>query len=597
MPGESKDTESRKQRASPKVAQPTEAEKQEGRIRQLEIGLYSSQLEAIRLHERLREVGELVGPRPATTAFSGARASVPASGMPQRRLNSADPLKYIPSSLEESKIEHNGKDMEPGRVELTSGLGLGTRLILHRINKFMEMLKAEGPELNWVEIMKAICLLSGSKAAMLFHMDPDTDRLTRIAVGEATSKTSRGRCSVCTFANKENCGTILAFSRCMLHPTNITESAKSEVEDGKNDIDDIELSFAVGEGMVGLCAKTGRIENTMDIRRDGRFVKERSWCKHREVLCVPISASDGTPTVVIVLTGKAKKVGVNCGAYSPEEETLAVICAKALSYTLKRCQLSTRLKLTLEKTTGFFESVKKLFTSDELTQAADNIVKKTRLLFNADYSLLFRLDKQTKELVIVSQNSELSLFIPQGYAETKGYKGPTSQRVPLETKSLATRCAKNIEQINITNSQSDPRFKKNADEYLAEGKYQLKTQGTDCVLVTPVMDTTTHKDVLGVHILGRISKKPFTKTDQAGLGDYMELMAICVNRIKMMDMKTEQMDKNLDSLNLLIDSIPEERILPKMKILMDEVDKLQFSNANNKKLLQFMETSRPESFG
>mmetsp|Transcript_22554 Transcript_22554/g.36263 ORF Transcript_22554/g.36263 Transcript_22554/m.36263 type:complete len:102 (-) Transcript_22554:237-542(-) len=89
------------------------------------------------------------------------------------------------------------------------------------------------------------------------------------------------------------------------------------------------------------------------------------------------------------------------------------------------------------------------------------------------------------------------------------------------------------------------------------------------------MDTTNRKEIRGVHIMGRTTTKPFSKNDEKQLKGFLDLMAICINRISQTEEESSGVDQNVMSLKDLINEFPKEKRLPEMKTLMDQVIKLQ----------------------
>jgi len=337
-------------------------------------------------------------------------------------------------------------------------------------------------------------------------------------------------------------------------------------------------SFSMGEGPVGSSAEKKLICNIYDLRKDPRFPKSRTFASMpvRAMLCIPVTSTifpeQGT-MYVLQFIEKANTIGPN--NFSEEDEVIGEIISSYITSVREQLYLRQRIRDQQSKTTGFFDSVEKLFAGDELVQAALNIVKKTRTLFDASYSLLFRVDKEAKELVLIAQSSDEPLFIPQGYANRRQYKGMTSQRVPLSTSSLATMAALSETQINVKDSKTDSRFNVQADEYLAASKYQLGQWGTGAVLVTPIMDTKDTQNICGVHILARTRRKPFTKADEIEIKGFLDLMAICINRICMTEDGSSGVDENVMSLKDLLDNFPKEERLPELAPLAEQVQKLQ----------------------
>jgi len=338
------------------------------------------------------------------------------------------------------------------------------------------------------------------------------------------------------------------------------------------------LSYELNEGPVGACAKTQTSINILDMRRDDRFKSHMNFCGKivRAMLCVPVS-SPRTSMVRNVLQA-VEKIPSSSNSpkfFSSEEQAMCDLFAWIIGGVRDRIRLENSVTSLQSKTTGFFESVKNLLGSQQLQQAALNVVRKTQMLFESSYSLLFRVDKEAKEIVLIAQSSDEPLFIPQGYAKRKPRDGMSHQRVPLSTKSLATTAALTETQINIRDSNRDARFNVQADEYLAASKCQLGAWGTGAVLITPVMDTTNRKEIRGVHIMGRTTTKPFSKNDEKQLKGFLDLMAICINRISQTEEESSGVDQNVMSLKDLINEFPKEKRLPEMKTLMDQVIKLQ----------------------
>jgi len=349
------------------------------------------------------------------------------------------------------------------------------------------------------------------------------------------------------------------------------------------------ISFKEGEGPVGFCADSKKVLNINDIRRDERFAKNRTFMgiAVRACLCVPyVAASTGRVMNILQIVDRVKGSGGEGTYYFTRENEMV---AQSLAWVMGGMRERTFLLKSVDsheaKTTGFFTSVKKLFGSSELHTAALNIITKTRTLFDAAYALLFRIDRQEHELILVAQSSEQVLFIPQGYAKAKDYKGMTSERVPLHTKSLATTCAKTVRTINVKDARNDNRFNIQADEYLAEGKYQLGSWGTGAVLVTPVMDTKNRNEIRGVHVLGRTKKKPFSRSDEAELQGFLDMMAICINRVTATEGDSRGVGKNVSHMKQLIDEYPEANRLPEMKHMMETVVKMSQVNDKTMRLL------------
>ncbi len=373
------------------------------------------------------------------------------------------------------------------------------------------------------------------------------------------------------------------------------------------------LCVDVGAGLIGAVAKKRRLENIMDMRRETRYPLSKAILGReiRSMLVVPVVDQQNKIKAVVQLMNKTdRRTGQNL-AFSQSDVVLSRFYGNLLSNALSQEHLRARVKLQEFKTSDLFANVKRLFTGGELGVFLTNVIEKTRRLFDAKYALLFRVDKKARELVLVAKNSDNVIYVPQGYADAKNYKGVQSQRVPLSAKSLATLCVKTREKINIKNAREDPRFNTQADEYLAEGKFQLAIWGTQCVLVTPITDnsvatseanqpsdqdagdsdggTGADPEIVGVHIIARTNPRPFTEDEENDIRVYLELMSVCLNRLS--GGAAESKDKedkdvgNIKDLVKQLSTLEEGSTLPDLSPMRDELDKIQKTKMAYNKIL------------
>eukprot|EP00727_Mastigamoeba_balamuthi_P008356 m51a1_g4142 putative guanylate cyclase (840) ;mRNA; f:220787-224423 len=297
------------------------------------------------------------------------------------------------------------------------------------------------------------------------------------------------------------------------------------------------IKSPLSTGIAGHCATTGEVLNVPDAYADKRFnaaVDRRSGYKTTSLLCYPVRNREGK--IIAVIEALNKQNGQN---FTPEDELiLNVIAQQASAAHTERTPTphggsAAQVGISLENTHAFQEAVREKqkvrallkLTRDTITKVMDTnkliktVIKKARMLLEADRASLFVTDKGKQQLWTVVADSS----------------GPI--RMPLAT-GIAGMCASQNKIVNLEDAYADPHFNRQIDK---ESGYRTKT-----LLCCPIQ--SNKGEALGV--VQMINKKdggPFMKDDEELLTGFCAQVALAL--------ETAALFREINDTKLLLEGI------------------------------------------
>ena len=266
-----------------------------------------------------------------------------------------------------------------------------------------------------------------------------------------------------------------------------------------------QVSIPLGEGIVGLTARTGRAYILADAKTDPRFsptLDRATGIRTASLLSVPVANSRGEVLAVLQARNKAG------GPFSVGDSELISALALQAASALENAQLYGQVRVHVERLSRLLEVGKAINAEMDLDALLALIVERATRLLQADRSSLFLVDREKKELWTK---------VAQGLATTE-------LRVPLGT-GIAGTVAVSGETVNIADAYSDTRFNPEVDR-----KTGYRTQ---TILCLPMRDKAG--DILGVFQVLNKREGPFGKEDEEVLAAMASQAAIALENARLYD--------------------------------------------------------------
>ncbi|HEV8662122.1 MAG TPA: GAF domain-containing protein [Candidatus Methylomirabilis sp.] len=266
-----------------------------------------------------------------------------------------------------------------------------------------------------------------------------------------------------------------------------------------------QVSIPLGEGIVGLTARTGRAYILADAKTDPRFsptLDRATGIRTASLLSVPVANSRGEVLAVLQARNKAG------GPFSVGDSELISALALQAASALENAQLYGQVRVHVERLSRLLEVGKAINAEMDLGALLALIVERATRLLQADRSSLFLVDREKKELWTK---------VAQGLASTE-------LRVPLGT-GIAGTVAVSGETVNIADAYSDTRFNPEVDRKTG---YRTRT-----ILCLPMRDKAG--DILGVFQVLNKREGPFGKEDEEVLAAMASQAAIALENARLYD--------------------------------------------------------------
>ncbi|KAJ3108147.1 hypothetical protein HDU97_002059 [Phlyctochytrium planicorne] len=289
--------------------------------------------------------------------------------------------------------------------------------------------------------------------------------------------------------------------------------------------------LAIGEGIHGFVAETGKILNIANASSDPRFsskVDEKENTKTQSILCTPIFASGDKVENGMRVLGVASLINKldedssdksSVTSFSKEDELLFSDFLFLVGIAINNSSLFKQIKekeneskSEARKVKALLDIAKSLYSEDNTVDLCKKIIVHARDLTNADRASCFFVDKDANQLysTIFDSATGNKIAFPIG-------------------KGIAGYVAKTGQPVNLKDVYEDARFNSEVDK--ATG---YKTTSLLCV---PILGPGS--DVIGVTNL--INKKsgdaivPFTKDDEDILEAFSSFCGICIHKTLLLE--------------------------------------------------------------
>jgi HD-GYP domain-containing protein (c-di-GMP phosphodiesterase class II) len=264
--------------------------------------------------------------------------------------------------------------------------------------------------------------------------------------------------------------------------------------------------LALGEGIAGWVAQSGKPLITPDVTKDKRFQPKISMeieYKTRNIMCVPLKFEDETLGVVELLNKK------HAGVFDENDLAILQTFIPYISVIIKNAQL-------------FIENNKRIHRLEQLTDLAKYVNSTLNLddLLNMMLSISTdMLGAEAGSILLLDDDREELVFA----AATGEKKGQIKNiRVPVG-EGIAGWVARENRSVLVADAQNDPRFFKKVDQ-----KTEFKTRS---MIAVPLI--TKEKLIGVVEVLNKKSNELFTEEDKSVLEALSNQAAVAIDNAKL----------------------------------------------------------------
>jgi len=268
-----------------------------------------------------------------------------------------------------------------------------------------------------------------------------------------------------------------------LKPVKLHGSNREEME---------KLKLKVGRGVTGFVAKTGQPIIVPDVSKDKRYVQADPDLKSE--MCVPLKIKD---KVIGVLNIEDTKID----AFSKDNLTLVSTIAGHISMIIERAKILESEKKKSEQLEAIHEVSEKILSVLDMDELLKKIVDSINNTFNYYHTIVFLIDKNSKELVV------------KGYAGVPLYAS-AKRRVKIGVEGITGWVAKTGEPLLVNDVSKEPRYL--FIEELADTKSEL---------VVPIK---IKNGVIGVLDIQSVKLNAFDESDLTTLNILADQAAIAI---------------------------------------------------------------------
>ncbi|MBP7792092.1 MAG: GAF domain-containing protein [Candidatus Goldbacteria bacterium] len=285
--------------------------------------------------------------------------------------------------------------------------------------------------------------------------------------------------------------------------------------------------LAMGEGIVGWVAQSGRPIITPDAQSDSRhnkqIGKEIDYMAHN-ILCIPIKFEDEVLGVIEFLNKKSNE------PFNEEDLNIINVFMPYIAAIIKNAQLMLENEQKITRLEHLIELTKHINSTLELKKLLDNMLIISTDMLQAEAGSILLLDEDKNELIFAAATGEKKdklkdIRIPVG----EGIVG----WVARENKSVL-----------VANAQTDPRFFKKVDQ-----KTAFKTTS---IIAVPLL--TKDKLIGVVEVLNKKGGNLFNEEDKSLLEAFANQAAVAIENAKLYENLNNMFLNTVKSLSAAIET-------------------------------------------
>ncbi len=264
--------------------------------------------------------------------------------------------------------------------------------------------------------------------------------------------------------------------------------------------------LALGEGIAGWVAYSGKPLITPDVQKEPRFQKKISLeieYKTRNIMCAPLKVEDDILGVVELINKAGNK------SFTQNDLEILETFTPYISLIIKNAQLFLDVKKRVNRLEHLIEVTKFVNSTLELKKLLDSILQISTDTLNAEAGSIFLVDEEKNELVIAAATGEKKEKIKE-------------IRVPVGV-GVVGWVVREEKPVLIADAQKDPRFYKQADQ-----KTEFVTRS---IIAVPLK---TKEKVTGVvEVLNKKNSELFNEEDMGLLQALANQAAVAIENAKL----------------------------------------------------------------
>ncbi|MCX7698714.1 MAG: GAF domain-containing protein [Candidatus Goldbacteria bacterium] len=264
--------------------------------------------------------------------------------------------------------------------------------------------------------------------------------------------------------------------------------------------------LALGEGIAGWVAQTGRPLITPDAQKDKRHKKqigkEINYIA-RNILCVPIKFEDEVIGVFEFLNKKSEE------PFNDEDLKIINLFTPYIAAIIKNAQLLLENNQKIKRLEHLTELTKHINSTLELNKLLDNMLQISTDMLQAEAGSILLLDEDGDELIFAAATGEKKDMLKD-------------IRVPVG-EGIAGWVARENKSVLVADAQNDPRFFKKIDQ-----KTSFKTTS---IIAVPLL--TKDKLIGVVEVLNKKDNQLFNEEDRQLLEAFANQAAVAIENAKL----------------------------------------------------------------
>ncbi|MCX8093264.1 MAG: GAF domain-containing protein [Candidatus Goldbacteria bacterium] len=264
--------------------------------------------------------------------------------------------------------------------------------------------------------------------------------------------------------------------------------------------------LALGEGIAGWVAQTGRPIITPDAQKDKRHKKqigrEINYIAHN-ILCVPIKFEDEVIGVFEFLNKKSEE------PFNDEDLKIINLFTPYIAAIIKNAQLLIENNQKIKRLEHLTELTKHINSTLELNKLLDNMLQISTDMLQAEAGSILLLDEDGDELIFAAATGEKK-------DKLKDIRVPVGE-------GIAGWVARENKSVLVADAQNDPRFFKKVDQ-----KTSFKTTS---IIAVPLL--TKDKLIGVVEVLNKKDNQLFNEEDKQLLEAFANQAAVAIENAKL----------------------------------------------------------------
>lgn len=285
--------------------------------------------------------------------------------------------------------------------------------------------------------------------------------------------------------------------------------------------------LALGEGIAGWVAQSGKPIITPDAQKDQKYKKQIGLeidYLARNILCVPIKFEDEVIGVFEFLNKKSKEL------FNNKDLEILSLFTPYIAVIIKNAQLMMENNQKIKRLEHLIELTKHINSTLELEKLLDNMLQISTDMLQAEASSILLLDEDKDELIFTAATGEKK-------DKLKDIRIPVGE-------GIAGWVARENKSVLVADVQNDPRFFRKVDQNTA-----FKTTS---IIAVPLL--TKGKLIGVVEVLNKKNNKQFNEEDKSLLEAFANQAAVAIENAKLYENLNDMFLNTVKSLAAAIET-------------------------------------------